>query len=75
MYLLYANVVASCRLVELSELLELDEDFMTPAQAYTAIRNNVPNERYLRPTLEMLKKPLASLVECHGFGACMDAPM
>ena len=60
------------RLVELSAKLELDEELMTPAQAYSAIRETVPNESYLQPTLEALKKPLASQMECRGFGACMD---
>ncbi|KAK3049821.1 hypothetical protein LTR09_008997 [Extremus antarcticus] len=63
------------KLVELSQLLELDDESLTPAQAYMAVRGNVPDERWLRPTLESLKKPLGSLVQCHGFGACMDAPM
>ncbi|KAK3691302.1 hypothetical protein LTR37_018708 [Vermiconidia calcicola] len=63
------------KLVELSEMLDLDDELMTPAQAYSAIRETIPNQRYLRPSLELLKKPLASLVQCHGFGACMDAAM
>lgn len=62
------------RLVELSELLKLDDESMTPAQAYTAVRETVPNDKFLRPTLDALKKPLGSMVQCHGFGACMDAP-
>ncbi|KAK5165562.1 uncharacterized protein LTR77_009091 [Saxophila tyrrhenica] len=63
------------KLVELSELLQLDEESLTPAQAYTAVRSNIPSEKWLRPTLDSLKTPLSSLVQCHGFGACMDAPM
>lgn len=61
--------------MELSEALELDEEAMTPAQAYSAVREAVPTDKYLRPTLDALKKPLASLVQCHGFGACMDTAM
>ena len=56
-------------------MLELDEESMTPAQAYSAVRETVPNDRFLRPALEALKKPLSSLVQCHGFGACMDTAM
>ena len=56
-------------------MLELDDESLTPAQAYSAVRETVPNDKYLRPMLEALKKPLGSLVQCHGFGACMDAAM
>lgn len=59
--------------MELSELLELDEDSMTPAEAYSAIRQSIPTGQYLRPTLEALKKPLGDIVVCHGYGACVDA--
>lgn len=48
---------------------------MTPAQAYAAVREVIPDDKSLRPTLEALKKPLGSLVQCHGYGACMDAGM
>ena len=56
-------------------MLQLDDEWMTPAQAYSAVRETVPNDNFLRPTLESLKKPLGSLVQCHGFGACMDSAM
>ena len=56
-------------------MLELDDESLTPAQAYSAVRQMVPKESYLRPALEALKKPLGSLTQCHGFGACMDTEM
>ena len=56
-------------------MLELDDEIMTPAQAYSAVRETVPSDDFLRPALQTLKKPLGSLVQCHGFGACMDAAM
>lgn len=61
------------RLVQLSEELALDDDQLTPAQAYSAIRECVPSDDHLRPTLEALKVPLAPFVQCSGFGAWMPA--
>lgn len=61
------------RLVELAGMLDLDDEFVTPAQAYSAVRNTVPNEKFLRPTLEALKQPLGAITKCQGFGAGMDA--
>ena len=57
----------------MSEDLKLDDEQLTPAQAYSAIRETVPSDEYLRPVLEELKNPLGSLVHCLGFGAVMDA--
>lgn len=56
-------------------MLEIDEEFVTPAQAYAAVRETVPNDDYLRPVLEALKKPLGNLVKCFGFGAGMDSTL
>lgn len=66
-----ANV--HCRLVELSEQLPLDDEQMTPAQAYAAVRREVPKNNMLRPVLNALKAPLASLVECLGLGSVLPA--
>lgn len=43
--------------------------------AYSAIREAIPSDDFLRPMLEAMKTPLGSLVHCVGIGACMDAPM
>ncbi|WPH04628.1 Hypothetical protein R9X50_00752100 [Acrodontium crateriforme] len=59
------------KLVKLSEDLPIDDDFITPAQAYAAIKEGVPSEELLRPTLDLLKAPLSGLVGCQGFGALM----
>lgn len=59
------------RLVELSEKLQLDAEQLTPAQAYSAIRESVPTDDFLCPVLEELKVPLAAFVQCSGFGAWM----
>jgi len=61
------------RLVKLSEHLQLDDEQMTPAQAYSAIRESVPSGEKLKSTLEALKVPLAGLVLCSGFGAWLPA--
>lgn len=63
------------RLVELSEQLPLDDQQLTPAQAYAAIRQEISNDEMLRPVLEALKVPLAGIVQCLGFGAVMPTPM
>ena len=56
-------------------MLELDEELITPAQMYSAIRETIPNDDFLRPTLEALKKPLSSLVQCQSFGSCLETAM
>ncbi|KAK3117013.1 hypothetical protein LTR53_002034 [Teratosphaeriaceae sp. CCFEE 6253] len=61
------------KLVELSELLHLDDEQMTPAMAYSAIRQEVPGDEYLKPVLEALKLPLSILAKCSGFGAWVGA--
>ncbi|KAK5121809.1 hypothetical protein LTR85_004684 [Meristemomyces frigidus] len=61
------------KLVELSEQLQLDDELMTPAQAYAMIRKELPSDDLLVPVLDMLKLPLASIVECLGFGAVMPS--
>ena len=61
-------------MVQLAGLLELDEDSMTPAQAYSAILASCPDEASLRAMLDAMKTSLGSEVTCQGFGAVMDAP-
>lgn len=63
------------RLVAFSEQLQLNDEQVTPAQAYSTIRQEVPSEAFLVPVLEALKVPLGSLVQCSGFGAYMTAEM
>ena len=61
------------RLVDLSSELNPDDELMTPAQAYSAIRKSVLTSGRLREVLSALREPLGSLVECFGFGAVMPA--
>ena len=61
--------------MELSEQLQLDDEQLTPAMAYSAIRQEVPNDGALRPVLDALKVPLSSMVQCGGFGSWMPADM
>lgn len=61
--------------MELSEGLELEEADITPAQAYSAIRDAVPSPAYVRPALETLKQPLAQLVTCVHFGSTLDTAL
>ncbi|KAH9825521.1 basic region leucin zipper [Teratosphaeria destructans] len=61
------------RLVELSAHLDLDDDQITPAQAYAAVRREVPCARDLRPVLEALRRPLALEVRCLGLGSVVPA--
>lgn len=61
------------RLVELSEQLELDDELMTPAQAYAMVRMELPSDDLLRPVLGKLKVRLASIVQCSGFGTVMPS--
>ena len=61
----------SNRLIALSTNLPIDEEEITPAQAYSALRNSVPSERLLQPALDALKGPLGGIVECRGFGTVM----
>ncbi|KAK6441045.1 hypothetical protein LTR95_002726 [Oleoguttula sp. CCFEE 5521] len=56
------------KLVALSEKLELDDEILTPAQAYAAVRRALPSGRALQPVLERLKGRLAKVVECCGLG-------
>jgi len=57
----------------LSEQLELDDESMTPAQAYAAVRRAVLTDEMLRPILQALIVPLASVVECQGLGSVLPA--
>ncbi|KAK5147156.1 hypothetical protein LTR32_001352 [Rachicladosporium monterosium] len=52
------------KLVHLSEQLELDDERLTPAMIYSAIRHELPGDEFLRPVLEALK--------CSGFGAYVE---
>ncbi|KXL46223.1 MAG: hypothetical protein FE78DRAFT_31082 [Acidomyces sp. 'richmondensis'] len=63
------------KLVELSEQLQLDDQQLTPSQAYAAIRQEISSDEMLRPVLEALKVPLAGIVQCLGFGAVMETPL
>ncbi|QIW98855.1 hypothetical protein AMS68_004373 [Peltaster fructicola] len=60
------------KLVCLAERLELDDDFITPAQAYSAIKAQCPQPVLLRRVLATMKSALTALVQCQGFGAVMD---
>jgi hypothetical protein len=62
-------------LIELSQQLQLDDEQMTPAQVYAAVREEVPTDDLLQPVLQSLKVPLASMVQCLGFGAVLPADM
>ncbi len=62
-----------CRLVHLSEQLDLDDERLTPAMMYSAIRHELPGDEFLRPVLEALKVPLAMMAQCSGFGAYVEA--
>lgn len=57
----------------MSEQLQLDDEQITPAMAYSAVRLEVPSEKALRPVLEALKAPLAGYSQCSGFGAWIPA--
>lgn len=59
----------------MSENLPIDEEEITPAQAYSAIRDSVPSEDLLKPALDALKLPLSGIVECRGFGTVMPTDM
>ncbi|KAF2162731.1 hypothetical protein M409DRAFT_69013 [Zasmidium cellare ATCC 36951] len=59
------------KLITLSSNLPIDEEEITPAQAYSVIRDSVPSEGLLKPCLEALKGPLSGIVECRGFGTVM----
>ncbi|KAK1807217.1 hypothetical protein LTR12_018439, partial [Friedmanniomyces endolithicus] len=59
-------------LVHLSEQLELDDERLTPAMIYSAIRHELPGDEFLRPVLEALKVPLAMMAQCSGFGAYVE---
>lgn len=59
--------------MKLSEDLPLDDDEMTPAQAYSAIRQNVASDADLRPTLDALKVPLGCIIECRGYGSVIPS--
>jgi hypothetical protein len=61
--------------VELSEQLQLDDEQLTPAMAYSVVRQEVPGDAALQPILRALKVPLASIAQCSGFGAWMPADM
>jgi hypothetical protein len=61
--------------VELSEQLQLDDEQLTPAMAYSVVRQESPSDAALQPLLRALKVPLASMVQCSGFGAWMPADM
>ncbi len=61
-----------CRLVHLSEQLELDDERLTPTMIYSAIRHELPGDEFLRPVLEALKVPLAMMAQCSGFGAYVE---
>ncbi|KAF2723930.1 hypothetical protein K431DRAFT_282624 [Polychaeton citri CBS 116435] len=63
------------KLVAMSEHLQIDDEQITPSQAYSAIKDRLPNNDYLRPTLEALKEPLGSLVNCYGFGAVLSTEL
>ncbi|KAK5683766.1 hypothetical protein LTR17_027227 [Elasticomyces elasticus] len=56
------------KLVHFSEQLDLDDEQFTPAMAYSAIKRELPSDEFLEPVLEALKIPLASVVQCSGFG-------
>lgn len=58
--------------MELSQKLAIEDTDITPAQAYSATREAVPNDAFLRPVLELLKEPLGKLVHCAHFGSYMD---
>lgn len=59
----------------MSSDLPIDEEEMTPAQAYSAIRDAVPSEEMLKPCMDALKLPLSGIVECRGFGTVMPTDM
>nr|POE51869.1 hypothetical protein CFP56_26076 [Quercus suber] len=59
------------RLVKLSERLPLDDEQLTPAQAYSAIRENVPSDDWLIPVLNALIVSLCRLAQCGGFGTVL----
>ncbi|KAK4892951.1 hypothetical protein LTR27_008679 [Elasticomyces elasticus] len=61
------------KLVQLSQQLDLDDEQLTPAMAYAAIKQELPSNEFLKPVLEALKIPLANLVQCSGLGAWMPA--
>lgn len=58
--------------MELSQRLDFDDCDITPAQAYSAVREAVPDEAFLQPMLDMLKAPLGKLVRCTHFGSLLD---
>lgn len=57
----------------LSQQIPIDDSEMTPAQAYKAIQESVPDAAYVKPVMEALKVLLAPHVACFGFGAVMPA--
>lgn len=57
----------------MSENLPLDDEDMTPAQAYSATREAVSEDQDLKPALDALKLLLASSVGCKGLGAVLPA--
>lgn len=59
----------------MSSNLPIDDEEITPAQAYSAIRDSVLNEQMLKPCLDALKLPLSGIVECRGFGTVMPTEM
>lgn len=63
------------RLVELSAKLAVNDTDITPAQAYSAVRQAVPSHRFLRPILQALKQPLGKVVHRTHFGSLLDATL
>lgn len=61
------------RLIGLSIGLDLDDDQLTPAQAYAAVRDSVPGPAFVRPVLDALKGTLGGMVECRHFGSVVEA--
>lgn len=59
----------------MSSNLPIDDEEITPAQAYSAIRDAVASEEMLKPCLNALKLPLSGIVECRGFGTVMPTDM
>lgn len=58
-----------CRLVRLAEAMKLDDELLTPAQAYAATKAKVSNPSMLKTILDRLKVSLAAISDCEGFGA------
>lgn len=63
------------RLVRMSENLPLDDEEITPAQAYSAVRGRVPNLQLIKPVLGTMKTVLAEHVSCKGFGSVMPTDL